>query len=60
MERVRSTGRVILAAGIAVAITLLAKGLYPADLPASPNPDFVDNMAKFRRASEPMIECCCL
>jgi len=29
---------------MAVAIALLAKGLYPADLPSSPNPDFVDNI----------------
>lgn len=28
----------------AVAILLLVKGLYPADLPASRNPDFIDNI----------------
>ncbi|MGN6216960.1 MAG: hypothetical protein ACTHN7_08390 [Solirubrobacterales bacterium] len=28
----------------AVAIVLLVKGLYPADLPESRNPDFVDNV----------------
>jgi hypothetical protein len=28
----------------AIAILLLAKGLYPADLPASRNPDFLDNV----------------
>lgn len=28
----------------AVAIVLLVKGLYPADLPKSRNPDFVDNI----------------
>lgn len=28
----------------AIAIGLLAKGLYPADLPESRNPDFVDNV----------------
>jgi len=28
----------------ATAILLLAKGLYPADLPASRNPDFIDNI----------------
>lgn len=28
----------------AVAIVLLVKGLYPADLPQSRNPDFVDNV----------------
>lgn len=26
------------------AVALLAKGLYPADLPESPNPDFIDNV----------------
>ena len=26
------------------AVALLVKGLYPADLPQSPNPDFVDNV----------------
>ena len=30
--------------GIAVAIGLLAQGLYPADLPESRNPDFIDNV----------------
>ena len=30
--------------GIAAAIALLAKGLYPADLPNSPSPDFVDTI----------------
>lgn len=29
---------------IAIAILLLVKGLYPADLPQSRNPDFVDNV----------------
>jgi hypothetical protein len=33
-----------LVAACAVAIVLLAKGLYPADLPESRNPDFVDNV----------------
>lgn len=28
----------------AVAIVLLAKGLYPVDLPLSKNPDFIDNV----------------
>lgn len=28
----------------AIAVALLLKGLYPADLPASRNPDFVDNI----------------
>jgi hypothetical protein len=27
-----------------IAIVLLVKGLYPADLPASQNPDFIDNV----------------
>lgn len=31
-------------AGVTVAIALLAKGLYPTDLPSSPDPDFVDNI----------------
>ncbi|HEX6602659.1 MAG TPA: hypothetical protein VF030_08450 [Solirubrobacterales bacterium] len=32
------------AATAAVAMVLLVKGLYPADLPESRNPDFVDNV----------------
>jgi hypothetical protein len=28
----------------AIGIVLLARGLYPADLPKSQNPDFVDNV----------------
>lgn len=28
----------------AIGIALLIKGLYPADLPKSPNPDFIDNV----------------
>jgi len=30
--------------GVAAVIALLAKGLYPADLPSSPSPDFVDTI----------------
>lgn len=48
MERVCRAGRVAAGAGIlvasAVAVALLVKGLYPADLPESRNPDFVDNV----------------
>jgi hypothetical protein len=33
-----------LAVAIALAIVLLVKGLYPADLPESQSPDFVDNI----------------
>jgi hypothetical protein len=29
---------------IGIVILLLAKGLYPADLPKSRNPDFIDNV----------------
>jgi hypothetical protein len=36
-------GTVLVVAGTA-AIALLAKGLYPADLPESSSPDFVDNV----------------
>lgn len=44
MGTVRGVGKVGTAAAVAVAIALLAKGLYPAELPSSPNPDFVDNI----------------
>lgn len=48
MRRVRRIGRVAAAAGFllasAIAIVLLIKGLYPADLPETQNPDFVDNV----------------
>jgi hypothetical protein len=37
-------GRVAVAVGMAVAIALLATGLYPTDLPNSPNPDFLDTI----------------
>lgn len=37
-------GRVASLAVALVAIALLAKGLYPADLPTSQNPGFVDNI----------------
>jgi len=30
--------------GVGISILLLAKGLYPVDLPPSRNPDFVDNV----------------
>lgn len=48
MESDRSGGRIRAAAGLLVVATigtaLLVKGLYPANLPASRNPDFVDNV----------------
>ena len=34
----------MLLAALAVALALLGKGLYPADLPSTRNPDFVDNI----------------
>lgn len=37
-------GKVGAAAALTVAVALLAKGLYPTELPSSPNPDFVDNI----------------
>lgn len=44
----RGAGRIGTAVGLlvvaALGFALLIKGLYPADLPASPNPDFVDNV----------------
>lgn len=40
-ERVGGAGGLLL---FGVLILLLAKGLYPADLPASRNPNFVDNV----------------
>jgi len=33
-----------LVAACAIALVLLVKGLYPADLPESRSPDFVDNI----------------
>jgi hypothetical protein len=36
--------RLGLVAACAIAVVLLVKGLYPADLPESRNPDFVDNV----------------
>jgi hypothetical protein len=44
MERGRRVGRVVAGVGIAIALGLLAQGLYPADLPVSRNPDFIDNV----------------
>jgi hypothetical protein len=48
MKRARRAGRAFISFGLvvacAIAIVLLAKGLYPADLPQSRNPDFVDNV----------------
>lgn len=40
----RAIGRIGLLAVVAVAVALVVKGLYPADLPVSRNPDFVDNV----------------
>jgi hypothetical protein len=48
MKGNRGAGRLAASAGffvlIAIATALLIKGLYPADLPESRNPDFVDNV----------------
>lgn len=48
MRRVRSAGKAVVGVGlllvIAVAIVLLVKGLYPAELPANRSPDFVDTI----------------
>jgi hypothetical protein len=40
-ERAAGAGGLLL---IGILILLLAKGLYPAELPASRNPDFIDNV----------------
>jgi hypothetical protein len=46
--RSRGAGVVVIRIGLVVvcgiALVLLVKGLYPADLPESRNPDFVDNV----------------
>jgi hypothetical protein len=48
MERSRDRRRVGAAVGLfvvaAIGVGLMVKGLYPADLPKSSNPDFVDNV----------------
>src|SRR6266576_6626452 len=48
MRRPRGAGGVIISFGLvaacAIGLVLLVKGLYPADLPESRNPDFVDNV----------------
>jgi hypothetical protein len=48
VERGRDRGSRLIGAcfllALGISILLLAKGLYPADLPASRNPDFVDNI----------------
>lgn len=48
MRRARGGNGTLLSFGLAIAcaiaIALLVKGLYPADLPASRNPDFIDNV----------------
>lgn len=48
MENERGGRRIGAAVGLfvvaAVGIALLVKGLYPADLPESRNPDFIDNV----------------
>lgn len=48
MRKASGAGRVLVGLGFgvasAVAVVLLVKGLYPADLPKSRNPDFVDNV----------------
>jgi hypothetical protein len=40
----RKLGGWVFAVAAAAAVALLVKGLYPADLPQSPSPDFVDNV----------------
>ncbi len=48
MKRGRGGGKAVAGGWLllvgAVAVVLLVKGLYPADLPESRNPDFVDNI----------------
>src|SRR4051812_13559390 len=48
MKRSRDTGNQVMAfcflLVLAILILLLVRGLYPADLPASRNPDFLDNV----------------
>lgn len=48
MKSAHGTGKAVAGAGLllvaTIAIVLLVKGLYPADLPASRDPDFVDNV----------------
>jgi hypothetical protein len=48
MRRIHSVGRQVVAwasfVAVAAAVVLLVKGLYPADLPESPSPDFIDNV----------------
>lgn len=48
MRRAHGAARALASIGLAVAcaiaIAVLVKGLYPADLPESRNPDFVDNV----------------
>lgn len=44
MSRSQRTARVVAGVVVAAGVGLLAQGLYPADLPESRNPDFVDNV----------------
>lgn len=44
MTRAQRASRMAVLIGAAVAIALLARGLYPTDLHPSPHPDFVDNI----------------
>src|SRR4051812_45245978 len=48
MKRIRGSGRRAASLAFfliaAAALALLVKGLYPADLPESPNPNFIDNV----------------
>lgn len=48
MKTLREAGRAAVGVGFVVAcafaIVLVVKGLYPADLPKSRNPDFIDNI----------------
>lgn len=44
MASIRALGKVALFAVAVAAIVVLGKGLYPADLPPNPSPDFIDNI----------------
>jgi|SRR5215213_8338095 len=48
MGKIYRTGRKVIGwaffFAVATGVALLVKGLYPADLPQSPSPDFIDNV----------------
>jgi hypothetical protein len=44
MATTRGVSRLVIQMAIAATITVLVKGLYPVDLPASASPDFIDNV----------------